>query len=78
MNAVERETLIKAVIENPEAAEDLMRVFMSFCRDMRKALDALEEASEPIVESIEKAMEFVESIEQEGNAYEKEHDNVAN
>lgn len=77
MNLLKRQELLNAVIQNPEAVEELKRVLAVFCRDLRKALDALERAAEPIANSLESAMIFSEDLELEERANAKEHENAA-
>lgn len=77
MNLLERQELLNAVIQNPEAVEELKQALAVFCRDLRKALDALERVAEPIANSLESAMIFSEDLEWEEKNDDKEHGNAA-
>lgn len=77
MNLLERQKLLNAVIENPEAVEELKRALAVLCNDLRKALDALERVAEPIANSLESVTIFSEDLEWEERANAEKHDNAA-
>lgn len=77
MNLLERQELLNAVIQNPEAVEELNRMLAVFCNDLRKALDALERVAEPIANLLESAVIFSEDLEWEEIANAEKHDNAA-
>lgn len=77
MNLLERQELLNAVIQNPEAVEELNRMLAVFCNDLRKALDALERVAEPIANLLESAVIFSEDLEWEERANAEKHDNAA-
>lgn len=77
MNLLERQELLNAVIQHPEAVEELNRMLAVFCNDLRKALDALERVAEPIANLLESAVIFSEDLEWEERANAEKHDNAA-